>query len=84
MPLDAPPTAAEDGCGKLAIGVLRVQIIGLALGVISLLTALRASAADDARVRLRQTASRVTITRDDWGIAHIHGHFDAQAVFGMA
>lgn len=28
-------------------------------------------------------ASRVTITRDDWGIAHIHGHTDADAVFGM-
>ena len=23
------------------------------------------------------------ITRDDWGIAHIHGHTDADAVFGM-
>jgi acyl-homoserine-lactone acylase len=25
----------------------------------------------------------VTITRDDWGIAHVHGHTDADAVFGM-
>jgi len=25
----------------------------------------------------------VTITRDDWGIAHVHGHTDTQAVFGM-
>ena len=25
----------------------------------------------------------VTITRDDWGIAHVHGHSDADAVFGM-
>jgi acyl-homoserine lactone acylase PvdQ len=25
----------------------------------------------------------VTITRDDWGIAHIHGKTDADAVFGM-
>jgi acyl-homoserine-lactone acylase len=25
----------------------------------------------------------VSITRDDWGIAHVHGHTDAQAVFGM-
>jgi acyl-homoserine-lactone acylase len=24
-----------------------------------------------------------TITRDDWGIAHIHGHTDADAVFAM-
>ena len=33
--------------------------------------------------RLRSEASRVTITRDDWGIAHVHGHTDADAVFGM-
>ena len=26
---------------------------------------------------------RVTITRDDWGIAHVHGKTDADAVFGM-
>jgi len=25
----------------------------------------------------------VTITRDDWGIAHVHGRTDADAVFGM-
>jgi acyl-homoserine-lactone acylase len=28
-------------------------------------------------------AERVTITRDDWGIAHIRGRTDADAVFGM-
>src|SRR5690348_12278081 len=33
--------------------------------------------------RLRAEAGRVTITRDDWGIAHVHGHSDADAVFGM-
>ncbi|MES2136410.1 MAG: penicillin acylase family protein [Pseudomonadota bacterium] len=33
--------------------------------------------------RWRAEASRVTITRDDWGIAHIHGRTDADAVFGM-
>jgi acyl-homoserine-lactone acylase len=26
--------------------------------------------------------NRVTITRDDWGIAHVHGKTDADAVFG--
>ena len=25
----------------------------------------------------------MTITRDDWGIAHVHGKSDADAVFGM-
>src|SRR5438309_10890079 len=33
--------------------------------------------------RWRSEASRVTITRDDWGIAHVHGTTDADAVFGM-
>jgi acyl-homoserine-lactone acylase len=28
-------------------------------------------------------AKGITITRDDWGIAHVKGHTDADAVFGM-
>ncbi len=33
--------------------------------------------------RWRAQAERVTITRDDWGIAHVRGRTDADAVFGM-
>lgn len=33
--------------------------------------------------RLRHEAQAVTITRDDWGIAHVHGATDADAVFGL-
>ncbi|MDN5936262.1 MAG: penicillin acylase family protein, partial [Nitrosospira sp.] len=33
--------------------------------------------------RLQAEAENVTITRDDWGIPHIHGKTDADAVFGM-
>src|ERR1700683_5218697 len=33
--------------------------------------------------RWEQRARNITITRDDWGIAHIHGKTDADAVFGM-
>jgi acyl-homoserine-lactone acylase len=33
--------------------------------------------------RQRAEAQRVTIIRDDWGIAHVHGRTDADAVFGM-
>src|SRR5438552_2809443 len=33
--------------------------------------------------RWQQRAQNVTITRDDWGIAHVHGKTDADAVFGM-
>jgi len=32
--------------------------------------------------RWQKQASRVTITRDDWGIAHVKGKSDADAVFG--
>src|SRR6266571_5862600 len=31
----------------------------------------------------QQRAANVTITRDDWGIAHVAGKTDADAVFGM-
>ncbi len=34
--------------------------------------------------RWQREAQAVTITRDDWGIAHVHGKTDADAVFGMA
>jgi acyl-homoserine-lactone acylase len=33
--------------------------------------------------RWRREAQNVTIIRDDWGIAHIYGKTDADAVFGM-
>jgi len=42
------------------------------------------TAASPAEVRQWQKqAQRVTITRDDWGIAHVKGKTDADAVFGM-
>jgi len=33
--------------------------------------------------RWQQRARSITITRDDWGIAHVAGRTDADAVFGM-
>lgn len=33
--------------------------------------------------RLQKSAQNVTILRDNWGIAHIYGKTDADAVFGM-
>ena len=35
------------------------------------------------RARWDAQAARVTITRDDWGIPHVRGKTDADAVFGM-
>jgi acyl-homoserine-lactone acylase len=33
--------------------------------------------------RWKQEAGNITIIRDDWGIAHVYGKTDADAVFGM-
>src|SRR3982751_4462165 len=33
--------------------------------------------------RWKQQARNVNIIRDDWGIAHVYGKTDADAVFGM-
>lgn len=35
------------------------------------------------QMRWSAEAARTTIARDDWGIAHVHGKTDADAVFGM-
>ena len=51
----------------------------LALPLLFLLTA----AAPPDLARWTAEAARVTIVRDDWGIAHVHGATDADAVFGM-
>jgi len=58
----------------------------VSLAVLCLIAAPARSAENRAAetVRLRGQAERVTITRDDWGIAHVHGKSDADAVFGMA
>jgi acyl-homoserine-lactone acylase len=39
--------------------------------------------ADAQQQRWQAQADRTSITRDDWGIAHVRGHSDADAVFGM-
>src|ERR1700676_5516821 len=38
---------------------------------------------DQEAARWDQQARNVTIIRDDWGIAHVYGKTDADAVFGM-
>ena len=55
--------------------------ISLALASSAVSTARAQSAAEVAR--WQREAAAVTITRDDWGIAHVRGHTDADAVFGM-
>ncbi len=48
----------------------------------AILASTKPAFADEA-ARWREEAAAVSITRDDWGVAHVHGHTDAQAVFGM-
>jgi len=57
-------------------------MLTLLLGGLFAVTGIHAASNDSAR--WQSEAKAVTIVRDDWGIAHIHGKHDADAVFGMA
>ncbi|MDE2488094.1 MAG: penicillin acylase family protein [Alphaproteobacteria bacterium] len=59
---------------------MRAVLLGLVLATL----AGAAGAAPSDLARERAEAAHVTIVRDDWGIAHVHGHTDREAVFGMA
>jgi acyl-homoserine-lactone acylase len=58
------------------------KLVLLIAVVVSACTAAQGDTNADA-ARWEQTAKNVSITRDDWGIAHIHGKTDADAVFGL-
>ncbi|MEO6799082.1 MAG: penicillin acylase family protein, partial [Rhodanobacter sp.] len=61
------------------------KLIGLAMaGLLALCPIGTAQANRAEQTRWQREAQAVTITRDDWGIAHVHGKTDADAVFGMA
>ncbi|MEX2572314.1 MAG: penicillin acylase family protein [Gemmatimonadota bacterium] len=65
----------------------RLPLRALALPFLFLVSACQAGGAapadSDELDRWEQRAQEVTITRDDWGIAHVRGPTDADAVFGM-
>src|ERR1700742_3450054 len=56
------------------------QIAGI--GLLMLVALAFQPAKNPEAVRWAGEAARVTITRDDWGIAHVRGKTDADAVFG--
>ena len=58
-------------------------MVHLLPALIGLLAAPSPAAMPAERARWQAEAGRVTIVRDDWGIAHVHGRSDADAVFGM-
>ena len=68
----------------VSIGPLKLFLLSacIALATVSLRAEPQSNAVPDLP-RLQREATRVTIVRDDWGIAHITGKTDADAVFGM-
>ncbi len=62
---------------------MRLPAILLAVSAAAVPSLLPAQASPQDIARWQQEAGRVTITRDDWGIAHVYGKTDADAVFGM-
>src|SRR3954466_1817686 len=54
----------------------------VALSAALLVTIAAATREPSEKQRWQQQAAGVTITRDDWGIAHVRGKTDADAVFG--
>ncbi|MGD0865388.1 MAG: penicillin acylase family protein [Rhizomicrobium sp.] len=56
------------------LGVFAVIAVGVASSAF----------AEDSAARWDLEAAQTEIIRDDWGIAHIHGKTDADAVFGMS
>lgn len=59
-----------------------MKCAALFLGLVLAPALFPARAADDL-ARWQQHARNVTITRDTWGIPHVHGKTDADAVFGF-
>jgi len=57
-------------------------IVRIAAALTLLLVPAAATAITPAMARGEAQPARVTITRDDWGIAHVRGQSDADAVFG--
>ena len=65
--------------------MLRTRLIGLTLLVCASIGALPSALARPAAEQARWSAAsqRVTIMRDKWGIPHVFGKTDADAVFGL-
>ena len=66
---------------------MRFRAVSLLLAALAVSFAAQAatpkSSAVGEAMRWQSTAARTSIARDDWGIAHVHGRSDADAVFGM-
>ncbi len=65
------------------IFILATAACLLASQTVARQTAAPETAKNAEAARWEREAASVTITRDDWGIAHVYGKTDADAVFGM-
>lgn len=70
--------ASSDDRSKVALMKRLVLILSLACVSLPVLAAESTEVA-----RWEHEAQNITIIRDDWGIAHVYGKTDADAVFGM-
>ena len=61
---------------------MRVRL-ALALALTLASAAAACGGTDPERARLEARAAGITITRDDWGVPHVRGKTDADAVFGL-
>jgi acyl-homoserine-lactone acylase len=64
------------------MGCLSARLLGTA-ALLSMVAFVPAHAAGSDDARLKAIAANIQITRDTYGIAHVKGHTDADAVFGM-
>ena len=73
-------------CRKSADGILSSQMkrrIALETTLLLLAFLVPCGAQNTEATRWAREAAHVRIVRDDWGIAHVYGKTDADAVFGM-
>src|SRR4051812_28317257 len=75
------PAVRSPPCDGDRIGPMKYALALLALLGPAFLAQGTGGNADAAR--WKRQAQGVSIVRDDWGIAHVHGKTDADAVFGM-
>jgi acyl-homoserine-lactone acylase len=61
---------------KKSFGLVMIVVVGA-------LTPCHAQSRTNGQTRWAAEAANVKIVRDDWGIAHVYGETDADAVFGM-
>src|SRR5947207_2398264 len=74
-------TFCGPGCGRRG-GLVKKLVLAILFAAASTCVAAQGSTNQET-ARWEREARSATIVRDDWGIAHVYGKTDADAVFGM-